>query len=322
MITQGISGFILLLVIGSCSSISKTVDFPSAIPTHTILPALTITPTITPTSTITPTITSTLTAIPTLVEATPANTMTTEERRNFVTEFLSDSGDCHLPCWWYITPGQSWGDAEKVIRKLGGNLVAAFPGHDPETTVYGTHIMNGILTDDVSIEEKNGSVYRWHVNSDSTDPAIVRRTWKNYLAPKIVTAYGMPDRILLWVVPSPDFLRYGVYSEWLFYDELGFSIRYDGRIPKYFSGASFFRICPSDQLLGVDLNMQAPDNNLPLDRFDKVLEDRRLGTETGKSIVVHSLQDATELDNTEIYNTFIQSKEACFAIPSDIWSVK
>jgi len=248
--------------------------------------------------------------------------MTTQERGNFLTQFLSDGGDCRLPCLWDITPGQSWGDAEKGIHKLGGKLVAVFPGHDPKATVYGTHIIDGMPTNDISIEEKDRLVYAWHINSTSADPAIVRRIWKNHLAPKIVTAYGMPDRILLWVVPSPDFLRYGVYYEWLFYDELGFSIRYDGRIPKYFSGASFFRICSSDQLLGVELNMQAPDNNLPLDRFDKVLEDRRLGTDTGKLIVVHSLQYATGLDNTEIYNTFIQNNEPCFAIPSNIWSVK
>jgi hypothetical protein len=249
--------------------------------------------------------------------------MTTEERKNFLTQFLANSGDCRLPCWWNITPGQSWEDAGKVIHNLGGNLVAEFSGYDPKTTVYGTYIIDGIPTDDVSIEEKDGLVYAWHINStDSQDPAITRRTWKNYLAPKIVTAYGMPDRILLWIVPSPDFLRYGGYSEWLFYDKLGFSIRYDGRIPKYFSGASSFRICSSDQLLKVELNMQAPDNNLPLDRFDKVLEDVRLGTKTGKIRVMHSLQDATGLDNTEIYNTFTQNGDACFAIPSNIWSVK
>ena len=321
ILAQSISGFISLLLIGGCSSIPQTVGFPSAIPERTILPTLTITPAITPTLTITPTITPTLTALPTLVEATPVNTMTTQERKNFLTQFLSDSGNCHLPCWWDITPGQSWGVAEKVIHQVGGNFAAVFPGHDPGTTVYGTYIIDGIPTNDITIEEKGSLVYAWHINStNSQDPAIVHRIWKNYLAPKIVTAYGMPDRILLWVVPSPDFLRYGVYSEWLFYDELGFSIRYDGRIPKYFSGASFFRICPSDQLLEIGLNMQAPDNNLSLDRFDKILEDIRLGTDTGKLRVVHSLQDATGLDDTEIYNTFTQNKDACFAIPSDIWS--
>lgn len=311
-VIQHILGFTLLLIIVSCTSTSPTVDFPSPVPTHTTSPTLTVTPTITPT----------LTIMPTLVEAIPVNTMTTEERRNFLTQFLSDSGDCRLPCWWDITPGQSWEDAEKVIHQMGGNLVAVFPGYDPNTTVYGTHIMEGILTDSVSIEEKDGLVHAWHIHSASSDPEIIRRIWKNYSAQQIVKRYGMPDRILLWVVPSPDFLRYGVYDEWLFYDALGFSIRYQGRIPKYFSGASFFRICSSDQLLEIELNMQAPDNNRPLERFDKVLEDRRLGTETGKSIVLHSLQDATGLDDAEIHNTFIQNENACFTIPSDIWSVK
>jgi hypothetical protein len=310
-IGQHVLRFALLLLISGCTSTPPTQEFLSPVPTHTILPTLTITPTITPT----------LTIVPTLVEVTPINTMTTEERRNFLTQFLSDSGDCRLPCWWDITPGQSWEDAEKIIHKFGGNLVAVFPGYDPQTTVYGTYIIDGIPTNDISVEEKDGLVYAWHINStNSQDPEIVRRIWKNYSAQKIVSKYGMPDRILLWVVPSPDFLRYGVYYQWLFYDELGFSIRYDGRIPKHFSGASFFRICSSDQILGIELDMQSPDNDLPLDRFDKILEDIRLDTDTGKLRVVHSLQDAAGLDDTEIYNTFIQDEEACFAIPSDIWS--
>jgi hypothetical protein len=313
-ITQHVLRFALLLLISGCISTPPTQEFLSPVPTHTILPTLTVTPTITPT----------LTIMPTLVEATPVNTMTTEERKNFLIQFLSNSGDCRLPCWWNITPGQSWEDAEKVIHELGGNLVAVFPGYDPQTTVYGTYIIDGIPTNDISVEEKDGLVYAWHINSTNPqDPETVRRIWKNYSTQKIVSAYGMPNRILLWVVPSPDSLRYGGYSQWLFYDELGFSIRYDGRIPRYFSGAPFFRICSeTDPLLSIELDMQSPDNNLPLDRFDKILEDVRLGTDTGKLRVIHSLQEATGLDDTEIYNTFIQNQGACFAIPSDIWSVK
>ena len=312
-VAQLIPRFMLLLIVG-CTSTAPIADSPSSVPTRTMLPTLTVTSTITPT----------LTAIPTLVEATPVNTMTTEERKNFLTQFLSESGDCRLPCWWDITPGQSWEDAEKVIHKLGGNLVAEFLGYDPKTTVYGTSIIDGIPTNDVSIEEKDELIYAWHINStNSQDPEIVRRIWKNYSAQKIVIAYGMPERILLWAHPATNSLQYGLYSLWLFYDKLGFSMLYEARIPKYFFGAPFFRICSeTDPLLNIEINTQSPDNSLALDRFDRTLEEVRLGTDIGRVLVIHSLQEATGLDDTEIHNTFMQNEGACFAIPSDIWRAK
>jgi hypothetical protein len=293
------------------------VDSPTVVPTHTALPTLTVTSTITPT----------LTASPTLVDATPVNTLTLEQQKSFVTEFLSDNGDCRLPCWWNITPSQTWENAEKTIRGLGGVLVPSIPGYDPETTKYGTSIVlrNVILEGHISLEEKQGLVHAWHISSTGgvKNPEEFRRFWKNYLAQKIVKAYGMPDRILLRGDPSSSSLHYGLYSLWLFYDKLGFSILYEGRIPRYFFGAPFFRICSeTDPLLNIELHTQSPDNHLPLDRFDRTLEEVRLETDIGKILVIRSLQEATGLDDTEIYNTFIQNERACFAIPSDIWRVK
>jgi hypothetical protein len=315
IITQYVLRFALLLLISGCISTPPTDVFLGPVPTHTVLPTSTAAPTTTPTFVVTPT----------LIEATPAQTATTDERKNYFSEFLSNNGGCRLPCWWSITPGQTLGDVERAIHRLGGVSGAVFPGYDPGTTVYGVGglpLTGATNTSDVYFEEKDGLVYAWHITSTGYQYEEFRRLWKNYSPQKIVAEYGMPDRILLWAFPSPDLLRYGVYSEWLFYDELGFSIRYDARIPKYFSGAPFFRICSNDPLLEIELNMQSPDNGLPLDRFDKILEDIRLGTDTGKLRLVHSLQEATNLNDMEIYNIFIQDEEPCFAIPSDIWLTK
>jgi hypothetical protein len=177
----------------------------------------------------------------------------------------------------------------------------------------------------VYFEEKQGFVYAWHITSTGgvADPNEFSRIWRNYSAQKMIKVYGMPERILLWGRPASNSLQYGLYSLWLFYDELGFSILYEARIPMYFSNTSYFRVCSgTDPLLGIELNIQSPDNPLPLDRFDRTLEQLRLGTDIGKTVVIHSLQEATGLDDKEIYDTFIQNEEACFAIPSDIWRAK
>ncbi len=315
--SQVVLAITLSLLIGGCISTSTTKEIPSPAPTHI---ALLI-------QTITQTITSTLVVTPTLVEATPVNTMASEEQKDFVNEFLSDSGECRLPCWWNITPGQTWKDAEKTIQDFGSALVPVFPGYDPKTTQYGTSIRlnNLIPRANIYIEEKQGLVYAWHVSSawNLENREEFRHIWKNYSAQKIIKVYGMPDRILLHGKNTNSFYYGRDYSLWLFYDELGFSISYRPLIPKYFSGAPFFRICSeTDILAGIEFNMQAPSNPLPLERFDRTFEEIRLGTDIGKGVVIRSLQEATGLSDEEIYQAFMQEKDPCLAIPSDIWSVK
>jgi hypothetical protein len=292
-------------------------------------PTRTVSLTSTDTQTSTPILTATPTPIdtPTVVEATPVNTMTSGEQANFVRAFLSNNGNCLLPCWWHVTPGQTWEDAESTIQGLGGDLVASRSGYDPGTTTYGTSISSRNIIPDVTIalEEKQGLVHAWHISSTGgvKDPEEFRRVWKHYLAHRVVKKYGVPDRVLLHASPATNSLQYGLYSLWLFYDERGFSILYEARIPRYFFGAPFFRLCPeTDPLLNIYIHSQTPESPLPLDRYDKTLEQVRAGTELGKLIVIRSLQEATGLGDTEIYDTILQSEAPCFAIPSDIWRAK
>lgn len=268
-----------------------------------------------------PIILPTLTVIASVADATPFNTMTSQEQKNFIKEFLFDSGDCQLPCWWNIPPDQTWTDAEKRIHNLGGSLIEVFPGYDSEATVYLIDI-DALPINNLYLEKKHGAVYAWHVLSTGgvVNPDRFGDNWESYLAQNIINRYGRPERILINSSPSFNSLEYGLYSLWLFYDKLGFSIRYDARIPKSYSNSAYFNICPStDPLLNLEFNMQSPNNPLPLDRFDLILEDIRLQTETGKITVLHTIQKATGLNDEEIYNVFMQEKNPCFAISSDIW---
>jgi len=316
---DGFPKFVLLTIlcftITGCLPRYQREDTFVPVSTYTALPTLTITPISTPT----------FIATPTMDQTTPVNTMTFEEQKDFVKEFLSNSGNCRLPCWWNITPGQTWEYAEKNIQSLGSTLVLVFPGYDPETTVYGTPIIlnNVIPNANIYIEEKQGLVYAWHVSSDwkRENPEELRRIWRNYSAPKIIKAYGMPDRILLHGRNTNSFYYGRSYYLWLFYDKQGFSIAYQPLIPDYFSGAPFFRICSeTDALLRIEIDMQAPNNPLPLERFDEMFEAIRLGDDIGKDFVVRSLQEATGLSDEEIYQAYMQDKDPCFSIPSDIWS--
>lgn len=67
--------------------------------------------------------------------------------------------------------------------------------------------------------------------------------------------------------------------------------------------------------------MQMSTNSLPLERFDGMFEAIRLGEDIGKGFVIRSLQESTGLSDEELYHAYMQEKDPCFAIPSDIWEV-
>ena len=299
---------VVAFIIGGCILNTFPGEVQSPVPTGTSSTAIAVPETITPTSTL----------------ELPVNTATVQERERFVRESLSDNKNCRLPCWWGFTLGETaWKDVEELLLYLGVK-VGSVPGTEPNTIFHGTggfdfiDIAGKSIFNNVSFDEKKGLVYAIHITSEGyNNPAEFQRLWQNYAPQKIMTDYGMPDRILLNVVDP--YSAYGGYYLWFFYDNLGFSIRYPGG----FVVEPVLHICSSIETIGkIDLNLQSPENNLLLDRFDPLLEDKRLGTDTGTLRVVHSLQDATGLDDIEIYNTFISNEEACFDTPQDIWRVQ
>lgn len=310
---------ILFLIVGCVpESTPEITNVPLA--TSTALAILNATPISTPV----------IITAPTPVEVTAVNTMTSDEQKNFVRTFLLDSGDCRLPCWWEITPGDTWGEAEQKMYEFGASFGPVFSGQDSGSTVYATSItvtrsILGAERDNVFLEEKDGLAYAWHLISDGNRVKSneFRRSWRNYSAQKILKAYGMPDEILLKGVNTHGFYYDRLYSLWVFYDKLGFSLLYEALVQEYFSDASFFRICSEyDPLLTIEINTQSPDNPLPLERFDRTFEQIRLGTDIGKGFVIRSLNEVTGLSDEEIYETYIQEKNPCFTIPADIWWVK
>jgi len=251
----------------------------------------------------------------------PVATLTPRERENFVRDSLSVNSTCKLPCWWGITPGKtSWKDTEELLQYLGVRIGAA-PGYGSNTVFHGTggFDFEGLsIINRFSFEETDGVIDAILINSDGYDnPQEFQALWKNYSPKKILEMYGVPDRIWLNVTEAYALAR--GYHLWFFYDELVFMIRYPGHV----MDALVLRICPViESMQEIDLSLQAPDGPLPLERFDAILEDIRLQTETGKTRGLHSIQDATGLDEEQFYDIFMQEDPICFDTPQDIWSIK
>lgn len=102
------------------------------------------------------------------------------------------------------------------------------------------------------------------------------------------------------------------YSLWIFYDQHGFVIRYDGGVRQ----DPVYHICPTlnndlEGIRQISFLLQSPESQLPLERIDQV-------SITDKYI--RALEDATGLSLDEFYQLFTQEDQpACFDTPRDIW---
>jgi hypothetical protein len=251
----------------------------------------------------------------------PVNTLTVPEREKFVRDTISGNPSCKLPCWWDITPGETtWKETEEFLQRLGVRI-GAVPGYSPNAVFHGTggFDFEGIsINNGFSFEETNGIIDAILIRSDGYNNLEKFQTlWKDYSPKRILEAYGPPDRI--WLNVTEVYASARGYHLWFFYDEMGFMIRYPGDVVD----TPVLHICPViEGMRAIDLSLQASDSPLPLERFDAILEDIWLQTETGKTRGLHSIQDATGLDEKQFYDAFIQEDLACFDTPQDIWTVK
>ena len=256
--------------------------------------------------------------VPSINSSTPQSTLTPPEREKFVRETLLSSSNCQLPCWWGITPGETtWKDTEELLHYLGVRIVGV-PGYGPNTILHGAggFDFEGIsIKNGFSFEETDGVIDAILINSDGYNkPEEFQTLWTNYSPKKILEMYGVPDRV--WLNVTEAYALGRGYHLWFFYDELGFMIRYPGDV----MDAPVLRICPVIKgMRAIDLSLQDLDSPLLLERFDAILEDIRLETETGKTRVLHSIEDATGMDEKEFYDIFMQNELTCFDTPQSIW---
>lgn len=259
--------------------------------------------------------------------ALPSSTLTISESKNFIKEYLTDNSSCKLPCWLDVTPGETTLlEVEELLRYIGILFDSkGVPGYTSNSTFHGTNTLyyKNIVTD-FSFEVIDKVVNAILIRSYTYEPSEEFKVfWKKYSLKNILKEYGVPDRILLNVAGSYNFGR--TYRLWVFYDSKKIMIRYDGRI--YDSGINdnpILRICPmTDGMNPINITLQDSKSSLPIERFDVILEDIRLQTETGRTRALHTIQESTGMNKEEFYNLFMQDEELiCFETPSDIWDIE
>lgn len=256
---------------------------------------------------------------PTSPTPTPRPTLAAEEERAFVREMLATNGGCELPCWWGITPGKSqWADVQDRLGLYPGRgILRSWPDgvsfgitygdlKYPSPPPYGYYISIGFFMD-------HGEVVR----SITVEGEVIQRTtperfaqdWHRYSLDQVLRRYGKPSQVMLELWPNPP-EPYYPYRLFLFYEELGILIEYEGpAIP----GKTFLQVCPVfEQVTSLRLWLQSPKQEsslLQLADLDPLELAQML-----------PLEKATGMDVQTFYKTFKEARAGvCLESPADVW---
>jgi len=276
---------------------------------------------ITPSVTMSPVPTTTTFIAPVLTEKPP---LSPTEREATIKELMATNAGCSLPCFWGITSGiTDWKTAANFLQSIGATV------GDVEVN-SGTHYHSVVFKDEnlttgdsfgfsetlnvVDSIFASGNLY----GSSTRNVKDFTSLWALYSPKKILNNYGIPSRVLLSSVFAPGLGdgRHG-YTLWVFYDHLGFMVRYDGTVPDL----PVYHICPQFQEDGditrIDLALQNPSNSSPLE-----LQDSILGGSAAPRVIL-SIEDAAGISVPEFQKLFAREESLpCFDTPREIWKIK
>jgi hypothetical protein len=124
-----------VLLMGACANPtapSSPVTRHTASPTSSVTATLQSSPTPSPTSSPSTAPEATLTKTPTATRTptwTPVPTLLPEEAQTALKELFANNGDCQLPCWWGITPGEtSWAQANEKLAPIAVETIYTSKG--------------------------------------------------------------------------------------------------------------------------------------------------------------------------------------------------
>lgn len=302
----------------STESTSSTTPSATATVTATATTAKTITPLPSPTATPsplppTPTDTSTLT---------PQPTLSAEERLEYSQELFRTNGDCSLPCWWGIKPGETtWSETEDFLKYLGARTGSNIKNDGSDfhgTGGFDYDLEEGIIANRIGFLEMDGQIELIYIYSEGySNPVAFQEQWETYSPDRLLEEYGIPTRVWLESKSSGPVVegRIAGYTLWIFYDQLGFLILYNG----YGEYEPIYHFCPrfdnGEDIRSLEMYLQSPDNPNPIEETAGII-----GLEIDPHPNVQSIEDATGLSTIDFYNLFIQEdKQACFDTSRDIW---
>jgi hypothetical protein len=307
-------------------SIAGCVGKPVATVTATVVP--TRIPTLTPTSTPTPEPTLTPSPSP---SPTPTSipSLPPDEARLLFLDLLANNGNCHLPCFWGITPGvSSFQEAQAKLTPLGsiaelefnpgtGEIFVSSVNEESDLTfIYRLVVLTQPGGDTIRFIGFSGFTVRYRADGgydNVYDSDIFEKQVAFYDLAHVLSENGKPEAVLLQTASRPD--QFGNLFDFivvLLYPNQGIFAVYT--TPMGMSG-DYVLGCIKNSKVVVDLYPSGIISEGDVDSFIALIgsgwQDRLRHFK--------SLEEATSMTLDEFYETFSKPTDACIKTPSNIW---
>lgn len=246
-------------------------------------------------------------------------TLTIEQHEIIIQNLLRTNSGCQLPCWWGIEPGKTtWDETEQFIQQFGGvTSVFQREGNEIYHSTGGFDLNREYIYNRISFFELNGVIISIEVHGIGyQNPSKFSELWTPYTPEKLIPEYGPPTRVWLQSIktvvegePGPTM----PYDLWVFYDQLGILIRYQGQVIY----RDTYKMCPTFQEGGnlvptIDLYLKSPEKQISLESLTDYAN-------IPKS-QIFLLREAANLTLDEFYALYNQNKRTpCFETPKNIW---
>jgi hypothetical protein len=233
-------------------------------------------------------------------------TLSDSQAQESIINLLKDNGNCELPCWWGIRPGNSlWTATNNELKGLGLKVL----GDDISGTYMARFSFSGeehatFLWIDFSVE--NNVVKIMNIKAQGNGNLVsFNKVFANLAPERIMNDFGPPTQVNVNAgiggggqTPLAVF-----YTISFFYGNNGFSISYGGKA--IYSPVS--RFCPTlrtEGNLNGEISLVLQSKNIPL-------QNSSLG---------YQLQDAARITTRDLYNLYTQNqKPVCFDTSTDLW---
>jgi hypothetical protein len=242
-------------------------------------------------------------------------TIAPDQRQQYVLDLLKNNANCQLPCWWGFNPGiTQWTDVNNFYSSIGLD-----PEKNKNTFLYKVHlnIQNiniatvYIINNGVIVAISTGGVQSKD-HKITLGEADYLEVFANYLLPKILSDFGMPQEI--WARTFPGAPEGGPIPFYILlnYFKRGISIIYNGFIQDL---GDHYSMCP--QRAGIDLFIWSPEVSDPIIVAD--LRDNAFIRQDDFSRFLQ-LYEATGWSIEEFYQTFKNPQnQLCLTTKPDIW---
>lgn len=290
--------------------------------------------------------TSALTAtglpIPTVMTLmlTPIPTLPADDAYARIGEYLTDSTECHLPCWLGITPGQTTlVDIHELLVRFAGIAIDTTEGYVVDDLVLGSMTVPYYLNDGVVIKIRSSFLMSsdeneifmvgvdtkaYRITGDTIDDLfgdpIYNEIFKSYTLTRILSTHGQPSQIYVTAslrdVPLANSPAFGDYFEiYLWYPERGIFTEYKMLAE---SAGDNYKFCPADAF--IMLHLIPPGSDMDY----KTLLRKSGGWDMffPPSKFVKTPEEAFGIPDESFYNLFNSPTDRCLETPKLMWLQK